>query len=214
MARKSLIYKMVTITAVFAAMTLLFTAGGEKEKVVPKEPQAPKTPQVKESLKVKLQTTKGDIIFELNESKAPVTVKNFLAYTNEGFFDGTIFHRVISGFMIQGGGFTPDMTKKQTKPPIVNEASNGLKNDRGTIAMARTNNPNSATSQFFINHKNNSNLNYIAGRSPGYAVFGKVVEGMDIVDAIAAVKTMRKRGKDNVPVESIIIKTAKVISGK
>ena len=225
METKSLIYKMGTITALFAAMTILFAVGCNEqetavpegraeEKVTPKAPQAPKVPETKESLKVKLQTTKGDIIIELNESKAPVTVKNFLGYVNEGFYDGTIFHRVMNGFMIQGGGHTPDMTEKQTHPPIVNEASNGLKNDRGTIAMARKPNPDSATSQFFINHKNNSNLNYIAGRSPGYAVFGKVVEGMEVVDAIAAVKTMRKGQQGNLPVETVLIKTVKIISEK
>jgi len=163
---------------------------------------------------VKLETSLGDIIIELNEAAAPVTVKNFLGYVEDGFFDGTIFHRVINGFMIQGGGFTDNMGRKQTRPPIVNEAKNGLKNDRGTIAMARTNDPDSATSQFFINHKNNDFLNYVEGRNPGYAVFGKTVEGMDVVDKIAAVKTTVSSGMRDVPAETVLIKSAKVIAEK
>lgn len=163
---------------------------------------------------VKLETSMGDIVIELNEAAAPVTVKNFLGYVEDGFFDGTIFHRVINGFMIQGGGFTADMRQKQTRSPIVNEAKNGLKNDRGTIAMARTNDPDSATSQFFINHKNNDFLNYVEGRNPGYAVFGKTVEGMDVVDKIAAVKTTVSSGMRDVPAETVLIKSAKVISEK
>ena len=161
---------------------------------------------------VKLETSMGDIVIELNEDAAPVTVKNFLSYVEDGFFDGTIFHRVINGFMIQAGGFTAQMQKKQTKPPIVNEASNGLKNDRGAVAMARTNNPDSATSQFFINHKNNDSLNYVENGNPGYAVFGKTVKGMDIVDAIAAVKTTTRMGMQDVPVEPVVINSAKVVT--
>jgi len=164
--------------------------------------------------KVKLETTMGDIVIELDAKAAPVTVKNFLAYTEEGFFDGTIFHRVIPNFMIQGGGFTPNMAEKETHPPIINEAKNGLKNDRGTIAMARTNDPDSATSQFFINHKDNPNLNYADAGNPGYAVFGKVVEGMEVVDKIAAVKTGQKGPHSDVPVEPIVIKSAKIVSDK
>ncbi|MDD5326609.1 MAG: peptidylprolyl isomerase [Phycisphaerae bacterium] len=164
--------------------------------------------------KVKLETTMGDIVIELDEKAAPVTVKNFLEYVEEGFFDGTIFHRVIPNFMIQGGGFTPDMAEKKTHPPIANEANNGLKNDRGTIAMARTNNPNSATSQFFINHKNNDFLNYSGPGNPGYAVFGKVVDGLETVDKIAAVKTGQKGPHGDVPVEPVVIKSAKVVSDK
>jgi len=160
--------------------------------------------------KVKLQTTMGDIVIELDEEKAPVTVKNFLGYVERGFYEGTIFHRVISGFMIQGGGLTEDMQEKSTGAAIVNEASNGLKNDRGTIAMARTPNPNSATSQFFISVVNNDFLNYTGPANPGYAVFGKVVEGMDIVDKIAAVKTTT-RGSTDVPVEPVIINGCSLI---
>lgn len=164
-----------------------------------------------DSVMVKLETSKGDIVLELNKKAAPVTVANFLTYVNEGFYDGTIFHRVIANFMVQGGGFTPDMAQKKTHPPIVNEADNGLKNDRGTIAMARTNNPDSATSQFFINHKDSTFLNYAGKGKPGYAVFGKVVEGMDVVDAIAAVKTTRKGRFSDVPAEPVMIKSAKVV---
>jgi cyclophilin family peptidyl-prolyl cis-trans isomerase len=178
--------------------------------VVTEQPPVPK-----EAKRVKLQTSKGDIIIELDEEAAPVTVGNFLQYVEDGFYDGTIFHRVIRSFMIQGGGFTPDMAQRKTRPPIINEAGNGLKNLRGTIAMARTkDHPNSATSQFFINHKNNSFLNYVEGRKPGYAVFGKVVQGMEVVDAIAAVKTARKGQHGNVPVEAVMIKSAKVVSAE
>jgi peptidyl-prolyl cis-trans isomerase B (cyclophilin B) len=167
-----------------------------------------------ESLKIELQTNMGNIVIELNKEAAPITVKNFLQYANEGFYDRTIFHRVINGFMIQGGGMTTDMRPKQTKAPIKNEANNGLKNDRGTIAMARTNNPHSATSQFFINLKDNDFLNYAPAKNPGYAVFGTVVEGMDVVDKIAAVKTTRKHAYADVPVEAVVIEKAKVLSGR
>jgi cyclophilin family peptidyl-prolyl cis-trans isomerase len=163
---------------------------------------------------VKLETSMGDIIVELNEEAAPVTVKNFLAYVEEGFYDGTIFHRVINNFMIQGGGFTEQMVEKPTKPPIVNEASNGLKNVRGSIAMARTNDPNSATSQFFINHKDNGPLDYVENGNPGYAVFGMTVQGIDVVDAIAGVKTTVRMGMRDVPAEPVVIKSAEVISGQ
>ena len=161
---------------------------------------------------VKLQTSMGDIVVELDEQAAPVTVKNFLAYVEDGFFDGKIFHRVIPDFMIQGGGFTAEMTQSKTRDPIINEASNGLKNERGTIAMARTNDPNSATAQFFINHKDNDFLNYAGGANPGYAVFGKTVEGMDVVDSIASVETSTQKGMGDVPVEPVVIISATVVS--
>ena len=161
---------------------------------------------------VKLQTSKGNIVIELDEQAAPVTVKNFLGYVEDGFFNGKIFHRVIRDFMIQGGGFTAEMTQSQTRDPIINEASNGLKNDRGTIAMARTNDPDSATAQFFINHKNNDFLNYADKRNPGYAVFGKTIEGMDVVDAIASVQTTTRAGMSDVPVEPVVIVSAEVVS--
>ncbi len=161
---------------------------------------------------VKLQTSMGDIVVDLDEQAAPVTVKNFLAYVEDGFFDGKIFHRVIRDFMIQGGGFTAEMSQSKTREAIVNEAANGLKNERGTIAMARTNDPNSATAQFFINHKDNDFLNYVNDANPGYAVFGKTVEGMDVVDAIASVATTTKQGMGDVPVEPVVIVSAKVVS--
>jgi cyclophilin family peptidyl-prolyl cis-trans isomerase len=167
-----------------------------------------------EAKMVKLETSMGDIVIELDEENAPVTVKNFLDYTKEGFYDETIFHRVIANFMTQGGGFTSDMKQKKTREPIVNEASNGLKNERGTIAMARMPDADSATSQFFINHRNNSRLDYIEGRNAGYAVFGKVAEGIDVVDKIASVKTTRKGRYSDVPVKAVVIKSAKVVPGK
>jgi peptidyl-prolyl cis-trans isomerase B (cyclophilin B) len=158
-----------------------------------------------------LETTHGDIEIELNADKAPVTVENILAYVRDGFYDGTIFHRVIKGFMIQGGGFNQDMTQKATNPPFKNEADNGLTNDRGTIAMARTSDPNSATAQFFINHKDNGFLNYSAPTTQGwgYCVFGKVVNGMDVVDAIANVSTSNQGGHGDVPTEAVIINKAR-----
>jgi peptidyl-prolyl cis-trans isomerase B (cyclophilin B) len=161
---------------------------------------------------VTLDTTHGNIVIELNEEKAPETVKNFLSYVNDGFYDGTIFHRVIPNFMIQGGGFLPGMTQKNTEEPVKNEADNGLPNDRGTIAMARTPDPHSATAQFFINHKDNAFLNYSAPTAQGwgYCVFGKVTDGMDTVDAIAAVGTGNKSGHADVPVEDVVINKATV----
>ncbi len=160
---------------------------------------------------VKLETSMGNIVIELNEQAAPVTVKNFLGYVEAGFYDGAIFHRVIPGFMIQGGGFTKQMVKKETRDPIINEARNGLSNIRGTVAMARSSEPNSATAQFFINHRDNDFLNYIDENKAGYAVFGKVIEGMDVVDAIASVETTTRSGMEDVPVEPVIIQSAKVV---
>ena len=164
--------------------------------------------------KVEMQTSLGKIVIELDDAKAPVSSKNFLAYTQEGFYNGTVFHRVIPGFMIQGGGFTADMTQKPAKAPIQNEAKNGLKNARGTIAMARTQNPHSASAQFFINTKDNTFLDYPGRDGWGYAVFGKVTEGMDIVDKIAQVKTGNKGFHQNVPTEPVVIQSVKVISEK
>jgi peptidyl-prolyl cis-trans isomerase A (cyclophilin A) len=159
--------------------------------------------------RVALETSKGTIVVELDREQAPVSTENFLAYVDDGFYDGTIFHRVISGFMIQGGGFDGAMNKKATKPPIQNEAANGLKNDRGSLAMARTNDPHSATAQFFINHRDNNPLDYPSQDGWGYAVFGKVVEGMDVVDAIAAVRTGVKNGMRDVPMEEVVIDRAR-----
>ncbi len=162
---------------------------------------------------VKLQTNFGDMVIELYQEKAPKTVANFLKYTQEGFYDGTIFHRVINNFMIQGGGFEADMKQKPTHDPIENEANNGLKNDKYTLAMARTSDPHSATAQFFINVADNEFLNFTAPTSNGwgYAVFGKVVEGTDVVDKIKAVKTGNKGFHQDVPVEAVIIEKATVV---
>jgi cyclophilin family peptidyl-prolyl cis-trans isomerase len=161
---------------------------------------------------VLMSTSLGDIKIELYEKEAPETVKNFLSYVNDKFYDGTIFHRVIPGFMIQGGGFTENMEQKPTKPPIKNEASNGLKNDTGTIAMARTAVPDSATAQFFINVKNNDFLNRDKAQDGvGYAVFGKVIEGVDIVQKIEQVQTGRRGMYSDVPVETVLIKSVTVI---
>jgi cyclophilin family peptidyl-prolyl cis-trans isomerase len=166
--------------------------------------------------KVIMQTTKGDIIIELYKNKAPLTVKNFLSYVDEKFYAGTIFHRVIKGFMIQGGGLTTDFVEKPTKPPLKNEATNGLSNKRGTIAMARTEVIDSATSQFFINHVNNPGLDH-RDNTPtgfGYAVFGKVIKGMDVVDAIANAKTMSRGWRADVPRETIKIITVRRMEDK
>ncbi|WP_406625606.1 peptidylprolyl isomerase [Acidovorax sp. SDU_ACID1] len=161
--------------------------------------------------KVKLATSMGDIVVQLDPAKAPKTVENFLAYVQDKHYDGTVFHRVIDGFMIQGGGFTADMAQKPTKAPIPLEASNGLKNDQYTIAMARTGNPNSATSQFFINVKNNDMLNAPNPDGHGYAVFGKVVEGKDVVDKIKAVATANKGMHQNVPTTPVVIQSATLV---
>jgi cyclophilin family peptidyl-prolyl cis-trans isomerase len=162
--------------------------------------------------KVVLETSLGRVVLELDAARAPKTVANFLGYVKSGHYDGTIFHRVIPGFMIQGGGMTADMGEKRSGAPIPNEADNGLKNDRGTVAMARTSDPNSATAQFFVNTVDNKFLNH-SGKTAqgwGYAVFGKVVEGMDTVDKIAAVKTANKGPHQNVPVEPVTIVKASV----
>lgn len=156
---------------------------------------------------VRMQTSQGDILLELDADKAPKTVSNFLDYARAGFYDGTLFHRVIPGFMVQGGGFEAGMTQKRGGAPIVNEADNGLKNDVGTIAMARTPDPNSATSQFFINVKSNAFLNYSSPTPQGwgYCVFGRVVDGMDVVHAIERVATGARAGHQDVPVDDVVI---------
>ncbi len=160
-----------------------------------------------------MSTSMGDVKIELYEDKAPVTVKNFLGYVNDKFYDGTIFHRVIPNFMIQGGGFDKDMKEKPTKAPIKNEAGNGLKNDTGTLAMARTNVVDSATAQFFINAKDNAFLNHRdeSAAGFGYAVFGKVVDGMDVVQKIEHVQTTKKGMYADVPVEPVVIKSVTVV---
>ena len=174
--------------------------------------QAASTNATKGKMKmVKLHTNKGVITLQLDAEKAPVTVKNFLDYVNSGFYSNTIFHRVIPNFMIQGGGFEPGLQQKPTNAPIKNEAANGLKNDIYTIAMARTGDPHSATAQFFINTKNNGFLDYPGQDGWGYCVFGKVVEGMDVVDAIGKVETGNSRGYQDVPREDVIITKAEVV---
>jgi len=160
---------------------------------------------------VKLHTNKGIITLQLDAEKAPDTVKNFLDYVNSGFYSNTIFHRVMDNFMIQGGGFESGMTQKKANAPIKNEAANGLKNDSYTVAMARTGDPHSATAQFFINVKNNDFLNYPGQDGWGYCVFGKVVEGKDVVDAIRQVKTGDRSGFQNVPVEDVVITQAEEV---
>jgi len=163
--------------------------------------------------KVKLTTTLGEIIIQLNTEKAPVSSANFLTYVNEGFYNGTIFHRIIPGFMAQGGGFDTSFNQKAVHAAIKNEANNGLTNSRGTIAMARTNDPDSATAQFFINYKDNSFLNHTSQTSSGwgYAVFGEVIEGMDVVDAMAKQPTGNRGGHQDVPKTDIVIEKAEVV---
>ena len=163
---------------------------------------------------VELKTSEGTIKVQLADKEAPISVKNFLSYVGDKFYDGTVFHRVIDGFMIQGGGYTAEgdkLNEKQTKAPITNEAKNGLKNDKGTLAMARTSNPDSATAQFFINLVNNDRLNYPNPDGFGYAVFGKVVDGMDVVEKIGKAKTGYKQGMQDVPVTDIKILSATVV---
>ncbi|MGB7290661.1 MAG: peptidylprolyl isomerase [Thermodesulfobacteriota bacterium] len=211
------------LIALFLVPVFVFVLGCERSGSDKREPEQGKQGQeakVENSTEtvnskggnpmVLMSTSMGDIKIELYPAKAPVTVENFLGYVRDGFYDGTIFHRVIPGFMIQGGGFTPDMNQKPTKESIKNEADNGLKNDKGTIAMARTNVVDSATSQFFINEASNDFLNH-GSRDFGYAVFGKVVEGMDVVDKIAVAKTGSVGMFQDVPKESIVIESVKVL---
>jgi len=159
---------------------------------------------------ITLKTNMGDIVLELNHEAAPKTCENFEQYVRDGHFDGTIFHRVINNFMIQGGGFMPDMMQKATREPIENEANNGLKNVAGSIAMARTMAPHSASSQFFINVKDNDFLDYPGQDGWGYCVFGKVVEGMDVIEQIKGVETTNRAGHSDVPVEPIVIESATI----
>jgi len=158
---------------------------------------------------ITIETSKGDIVVELFEEEAPLSSANFTKYAEDGFFDDTVFHRVIPNFMIQGGGMTEDLSPKQTRAPIKNEAANGLKNTRGTLAMARTGQVDSATSQFFINLRDNSFLDH-GGRDYGYAVFGRVTGGMDVVDAIAKVETGHRGGHDDVPLEPVMIQKVRI----
>ena len=188
--------------ALAAGLVLALTLGG-----------APKVQAAKGPVFVKLETSVGDITLELYPDKAPATVANFVQYVNDGFYNGTIFHRVINGFMIQGGGFDAQMKQKATRAPIQNEADNGLANGPYTIAMARTMDPNSATAQFFINVADNKMLNHTAKTAQGwgYAVFGKVVKGQEVVDRIKAVATMNRGMHQNVPAEPVTIVKASVV---
>lgn len=177
------------------------------------EAQTPEPHAAAANPTVRMTTSMGVIVIELNAEKAPISVENFLGYAQDGYYNGTIFHRVIPNFMIQGGGFTPQMQQKPTRSPIKNEAANGLKNLRGTVAMARTNVPDSATSQFFINHRDNAFLDY-RGPQPqtiGYAVFGKVVSGMDVVDKIAAVATTQVGPHGDVPATPVVIESVDIV---
>ena len=174
----------------------------------PAEPTPAPAPKV---VKVALETSKGTIELELDAEKAPISTANFVNYVKKGHYDGTIFHRVISNFMIQGGGFSADMSQKSTDAPIQNESKNGLKNVKGSIAMARTSAPNSATAQFFINVQDNANLDYPSFDGFGYAVFGKVSKGLEVVEAIRVVDTTNKGPHQNVPVDPIVIKSAKIV---
>jgi cyclophilin family peptidyl-prolyl cis-trans isomerase len=196
--------------------------GLSSQKLVPQLRAVAMTSEVKEEpttekkegkVKVSIKTSMGEIIAELDSEKAPISVENFIKYANNGFFDGTIFHRVIDGFMIQGGGFTPEMAQKDTMATIKNEADNGLFNERGTLAMARTSVVDSATAQFFVNLVNNGFLNHrdksVSGY--GYAVFGKVVDGMDVVDAIAKVETGNVKGLGDVPLEAVVMESVTVL---
>lgn len=195
-----------TIIFIIAIILLILIIGGfAYYKMTGNTIKSNKNPQVL------IKTSAGDITLELYPDKAPITVQNFLSYVNDGTYENTVFHRVIKGFMIQGGGFTTAGQEKPTKSPIKLESNNGLKNEAGTIAMARTNVPDSATNQFFINTVNNDFLNYATG-NPGYAVFGKVISGMDVVSKIEASKTTTKNGMDDWPVNDIIIKKVEVLS--
>ncbi|MFM8610991.1 MAG: peptidylprolyl isomerase [Burkholderiaceae bacterium] len=193
----SLLRRTALVLPALSALTLALSASGAWA-------QAP-------APRVQLGTSLGDIVIELDAPKAPKTVENFLQYVRDKHYDGTVFHRVIGNFMIQGGGFTADMVQKATRAPIALEASNGLKNDRGTIAMARTRDPNSATSQFFINVVDNAGLNAPNPDGHGYAVFGKVVAGMDVVDKIRNVPTGNRGMHQNVPATPVLIQSARVL---
>jgi len=192
---------MIPMAVLFTAVLALGDPSGGAAKTATANPR------------VALETSLGKIVVELDAKRAPKSVENFLGYVRSGHYDGTIFHRVIKDFMIQGGGFDAEMNQKPVGPPIANEAMNGLKNDRGTIAMARTMDPNSATAQFFINTVDNRPLNYQSSTPQGwgYAVFGRVVEGMDTVDAIEAVRTGAKGPFRDVPVEPVVLRRAYVV---
>ncbi len=194
---------------VLFSKTVRFLAAGGLLALVPAAAPAQDKPAA--GAKVLQATSAGDITLQLDAEKAPKSVANFLDYVKSGHYDGTVFHRVIDGFMIQGGGFTLELTQKPTKAPIPLESRNGLKNERGTIAMARTSVPDSATAQFFINVKDNAMLDYASPDGNGYAVFGRVVSGMDVVDKIRGVETGSVKGHQNVPLKPVLIRSASIV---
>lgn len=203
----------------FALILLLplsaFAQGKAEQPAKPAKPEAAATTEAPANPKALIKTSLGDITIELDAVKAPKSTENFVKYAKDGFYDGTVFHRVIGNFMIQGGGFTPDLNQKPTRPSIPNEARNGLSNKRGTLAMARTPDPNSATAQFFVNLVDNRNLDYVSDERAetwGYAVFGKVVEGMDVVDKIAATPTGPKGPfRSDVPITDVVIEKVEIL---
>lgn len=212
---------MLKTIKLFSILSLvLFAAACAKQEINTAAPAQQETKQISQTninqentMQVSLKTNKGEILLELDGKNAPNTVENFVQYVKDGHYNGTIFHRVIKGFMIQGGGFNPDMDQLPTRAPIMNEADNGLKNNKYTIAMARTMDPDSATAQFFINTNDNDFLNF-KSQTPqgwGYAVFGKVIKGQEVVDAIEGVATTRKYPHDDVPVEAVIIEKAELV---
>lgn len=208
-------FKPLLLTASLLIPALALAQGAAPAAKPAPESKATAPTEKAASPKVLFKTTLGDITVELYPDKAPKTVENVLEYVRSGFYDGTIFHRVIGNFMIQGGGFTQDLKQKQTRAPVANEANNGLSNLRGTIAMARTGDPHSATAQFFINVVDNRNLDYVSDQSPmtwGYAVFGKVVSGLDVVDKIKAVQTGAQGPfRSDVPATAVVIEKAELV---
>ncbi len=201
------------IRSLLFLMSLVMFTGCNSDSGTEETKQQPSGGSTMSNPTIKFETSLGDFTAELYADKAPKSVENFLSYVNAGFYDGTIYHRVIAGFMIQGGGMNPDMSEKSNNAPIENEADNGLKNDEYTLAMARTNDPHSATSQFFINAKNNDFLNHSSKTAQGwgYAVFGKVTEGMDIVKKIEAVKTGNHGQHGDVPLEAVVMNKVTVV---
>lgn len=200
-------------TCLTAALCLAAPAVAQEAPSAPAAPSTPATSAPAAAMEYAvLRTSRGNVVIELDRSKAPVSVENFVRYAKEGFYDGTVFHRVVPGFVIQGGGFDQKGVQKKTHPPIANEWRNGLKNLRGTLSMARTTAPDSATSQFFISLKDNDSLDQPISGGAGYAVFGRVVAGMEIVDAIAAVPTRSRAGMQNWPVDDVVMTEVELVS--
>lgn len=213
-------HKTIKLIFAFSLIAVMTAACAKKDNVAPAEEKIPAAVQVQadnnaeeNTMYVLLKTNKGDIVLELDSKNAPETTENFVQYVKDGHYDGTIFHRVIKDFMIQGGGMDAQMKERATRAPIMNEADNGLKNNKYTIAMARTSDPDSATSQFFINTNDNDFLNFKSQtiQGWGYAVFGKVVSGSEVVDSIEVVPTTRRFPHDDVPVEPVVIEKAEIL---